>query len=783
MFNERKAPLLCLKLGVPSALCRGKKVSLGNAPFTSDGEFFVPSEALAMAGIDAKDEFTSVSALDGLYTVYEGMGLLFLDDESSDTLSLDNDLVYILSLAHKFIFEIEVGKLGSAYAPATDDEREGFKRVGAQLLELFRKRNNTHPYLFGSQDIFDKLRAIYTSDEDSVVKAQIKELVERADSLLKEHVPDLNENGDGLVEPMVASGYGETEYDVGGRHSNSEAHLTNLTHPAFAYLMTGEERFAKHVYYAVLGIIGRLHWGPGHFLNCSGGTMRLAIIYDWLATAWEKMGLDAGKIRRGIYTHGLHHGYNSVINDTCDFPSPQQGTGWRFKLKNDNWNSVCNDGMIVGTLAILADGADEYISNEEYDKAVELLGACITSTMQPQLVFTQYAPDGSYVESNSYWAYGTNNLVISMAALYDSLGTDLGLHNACGFDKTCYYAINAESAEFIGWNYHDGSLGSQNTSCFNPLATISGDSQLYAIRNIQIKGGKEVNLFDMLYHPDVRGGDMPELSDLPLDYAMTGIDAFTVRNGWERGSLYAGMIGGENPSGASHNQIDSGAFVYHNFGKLWFTDLGSDYYNSVGKNNGTGYFANYSLYRRNAEGNNCLILKSLEFGQLLGGRGVMTEYSSSDTASYSLIDNASVYGEDKVKTAKRGMLLTNGRRTLVIKDEVELVSEDTAYFTAHFESDHVSAELLDGGKKCVLTHKDGEKIYVSVVGDGTLTLMNCEDALLLGTYPAEGEYSRENFSRLVIKHENVRSINSAFVISEEEDHGYTDLGVDMWKTL
>ena len=783
MFNERKAPLLCLKLGVPSALCNGKRVALSSAPYADENKTYIPCEALKAVGIEANGEFTELSELLNLNMVYEGMGLLFLDNGEAYELSLADDLVYILSLAHRFIFEIEVGDLGKDYAPATESEREGFKRLGKELRDRLLARNNTHPYLFGSKDVFDKLRAVYNSDEESDLRTQLHTLVRWADELLVEHLPALNENGDGLVEPMVASGYGESEYDVGGRHTNSEAHLKNLTYSAFAYQMTGDARFAKHVYYAVLGIIDRLHWGPGHFLNCSGGTMQLATVYDWLATGWNELGLDAGKVRRGIYTHGLHHGYNSVIFDSCDFPSPQQGTGWRFKLKPDNWNSVCNNGMIVGSLAILADGVDEYINKEEYERATELLGACVTSTMQPHLVFTQYAPDGSYVESNSYWAYGTTNLIKSMAALYDSIGTDLGLHNACGFDKTCYYAINAESAEFVGWNYHDGHLSGQDTSCFNQIATISGDTQLYAIRNNQLKGGKDVTCTDVLYHPLVRGSVMPELSDLPLDYAMTGIDAFTVRSGWEKGSLYAGMIGGDNPSGASHNQLDSGAFVYHNLGKLWITDLGSDYYNSRGKNNGLGYFSNYSLYRRNAEGNNTLILKSLEFGQLLGGCGVMTEYSSSDTASYSIIENSSVYGEDKVKSAKRGMLLTNGRKTLVIKDEVELVGEDTAYFIAHYESDKITVELLDGGKRGVLTHKDGEKIYVSVQGDGVLTVMNCTDPLVTGTYPAEGEYPRDNFARLVIKYENVKSINSAFIISEEENAGYTDTGVEMWKTL
>ena len=129
------------------------------------------------------------------------------------------------------------------------------------------------------------------------------------------------------------------------------------------------------------------------------------------------------------------------------------------------------------------------------------------------------------------------------------------------------------------------------------------------------------------------------------------------------------------------------------------------------------------------------------------------------------------------------MLLTNNRRTLVIKDEAGFTSPVSAFTTAHFESDKITAELRADGRGCTLTHKDGEKIYVTILGDGKLELLNCTDPLLSGTEPAEGEYSRENFSRLVVKHENVTKINTAFVIDTVEDPSIDNLDVEMWKTL
>ena len=781
-MNTATAPKLCLKIGVPRALVNGIKTDLSTCPTVKDGKTLIPAEALAMAGIAAGDGYVDVKEIKDGFVYENEMGLILIDDKE-DVLSLSSgkDKKYLLSLAHEFIFEVPYIKITAKdYAPATPEEREGYVALGTKVRELLLARNNTHPFLFGNKDVFDKLRAIYESKDGSDEYNYILSLIKRADERF-DHFPRLNENGDGLSESAPASGYGETEYDVGGRHSNSESLLGVLEHEAFAYQITGDDSYAKHTYYCALGIIDRLHWGPGHFLNCSGAAGKLAMIYDWLYDAWNRLGLDTARIKDGLYRQGPHHGYNSVINDACDFPSPKQGTGWRFKLKADNWNSVCNSGMILSSLCLLNDGIDEVITEERYEKLTELIGGCLTSTMQPHLVMTQYAPDGSYVESNSYWAYGTVNLMNSMAALYDSLGTDLGLHNACGLDRTCYYAIYSESPKFVGWNYHDGSLSSQNTSSFNQFAVISGDDTLFALRQSQLKGGKGVALLDMMYHPVVRNKAIPPLAGLPLDYLMVGIDAFAVRSGWTPDALYAGMIGGENPEGGSHNQLDSGAFVYHNKGKMWFTDLGSDYYNSVGIENKLGYFSNYALYRRNAEGNNCLCLESLPYGQLMSGRGVTVESSSSDTASYAIIDNASVYGEDKVRSAKRGILLTNSRRTVIIKDEAELVNPEDAFICAHFESDKITADISECGKKCTLAHKDGERIFVRIDGDGSLEVMDCQ-GLLNGTAPAEGEYSRENYSRLVVRYKGVESINTAFII-DTEDEEFSCPDMEMWKTL
>ncbi len=765
MYDYSKRPALCLKVGVCSALRGGKKEALPYAPAEKNGKIYVPASLVngSISTLDGKD-YVDISSITGAYVKYDTMGLIIID-ECDDILAIDRkeDMTFMLTLMNEFIFDIQRVKMAiGAYAPATDTERDGFKQVGADILARLRAVGKKHPYIHTDADKLARLKAIYEG-EDCCIKTYINKIVAQAEKLLADDTYKLNEDGSALATPLVNTFPFEDGYDVGGRQSASESHLAKTLPLALAYHMTGKQEFAKCAYYICVDTGKWEHWGPGHFLNCAGAANHMAVAYDWLYNAWREMKLDTGAVKRAIFKNGIYEGWRSVIEDACTYPSAKQGTGWRFKNKPDNWNSVNNANLLIANLALLSEGVDDVISQDDFDKMVELSGANISSLLQDGLVLKLYAPDGSYIESNSYWSYGTCCLFRVMGAMKTAIGSDLGFHHAAGMDRTCYYAINTESAEFVGWNYHDGSLSGQDTSCFNIFAYVSGDHNLFAIRKNQLERGKSVCAFDLVYAPEVLGIDTPALDDLPLDHFMEGIDALSVRNGWAPGSIFAGMIGGDNPSGGSHNQIDSGAFVYSNKGVNWFCDLGADYYNITG-----GYFGNPHLYRRNAEGNNCLAVKAFPYGQRTGGTGRVMEQAAGAKNPYLTIDNTEIY-EGEVKYAYRGMLLTADRSTFVLQDEVEFNSPSTAWWTGHFKSAEITATLSEDGKCATLTHKDGASINVRLIGGERFEITSCYDFLLDGTASFEGERDRNELSRLVVAFKDVTSIKCAIVIEDTTD--------------
>ncbi len=782
MYSNERHPNLVLKLNVPFALKDGEKIALKYAPARkADGTVLIPSFIEGFGGKTESFEGKDYFALDSLDAnkKFDEMGCIILDKEIDvSEINREDDLNLMLHWMGEFIFDIEKIPMQRAYAPATAEERAGFKRVGEDIKARLLARENKHPYLFATQEIFDKIHAAYVSEEESNLKTYATKLLPSYTKYFDEEQYKMNEDMTALLQPLDDP-Y-EDGYDVGGRAGDPNGKLSTCSYLAMAYQITRDVKYAKLAYLIMKEMIRRTHWGPGHFLNTSMATLDYCQCYDWLYNVWKELGYDLKDLTRGIYSHGVLQSFNSMIYDKCDYPSPRQGTGWRFKLKPDNWNAVCNTGSIVGAAMLICEGKGGYITDKILDICTEQIGASLSSLMQDGLVLKQYATDGSYVESNSYWSYGTNNLFKILAALHSLIGTDLGLHYTWGLDKTCYYAINTESAEYVGWNYHDGSLSAQGTGMFYPFGYISGDKNLYALRREHLRKGKTASMFDLFYEPEVLGEEVPALSALPLDYLMESIDGFTVRSGWESGSIYAGLLGGKNPAGGSHQQIDSGCFVYHNYGKLWFTDLGSDYYNLPG-----GYFGNNNLFRRNAEGNNTLFLTSLPHGQALNNNSPIIEWKSSDAASYAIVDTTAAYGDKAVKTT-RGMLLTADRKTWVLRDEAEFKEAEDACWVANFESAKIKCEIAEDGKSCKMSYEDGAAIHVYLFSDADVKFetISCYDFLLKDTQPkVEGEYPRDNYSRLLVRFNGLKKFNLSIVVEPVSDAAQYALPTCEWKNI
>jgi hypothetical protein len=113
---------------------------------------------------------------------------------------------------------------------------------------------------------------------------------------------------------------------------------------ALAWHITGNTNFAERAW-AELGQVSSTNfsdWDPGHFLDTAEMTHACAIGYDWLYDFLSASRRET--IRMAIINKGLIAYTNAI--------SAKVSISWWATPEGNNWNFVCNGGMVLGALAI-----------------------------------------------------------------------------------------------------------------------------------------------------------------------------------------------------------------------------------------------------------------------------------------------------------------------------------------------------------------------------------------------------------------------------------------------
>lgn len=330
--------------------------------------------------------------------------------------------------------------------------------------------------------------------------------------------------------------------------------LKRIFYLSYAYRMTGDEKFVRRAEQEMLAVSRFSDWNPTHFLDVGEMVMALAIGYDWLYDQLQP------ETRRLVSEAIVKKGFDAARDAR---------NAWFYTAKN-NWNSVCNSGLVYGALALFDDIPEQ---------SKGIIEKCMETNPQAMV---GYGPDGGYPEGFGYWGYGTSFQVMLIAALESAFGTDNGLSQAPGF---------MDSARFMQFMTAPGG----DCFCFS-------DSPVEAECNMMMFwfAGKKKDLsllwLERLY---LDKPDMPFAEDrlLPslmifcsqLDLKKIGSPSrnfwlnqgdtpvFIYRSGWNsKKDTYLGVKGG-SPS-TSHAHMDAGSFVFERDGVRWAMDLGMQSY-------------------------------------------------------------------------------------------------------------------------------------------------------------------------------------------------------------
>ncbi len=357
----------------------------------------------------------------------------------------------------------------------------------------------------------------------------------------------------------VANGYLKAEpirYEKqGGRllSVSSEA-LKRVFYLSYAYVMTEDMRYVAAAERDMLAASAFVDWNPSHFLDVAEMTMALSIGYDWL---YRRLSVRSRSIiGTAIYEKGL-------------LASEREGV-WFWNAEN-NWNQVCNAGMIYGALATLE-------RSPEYCKA--LIAKCVESNKKAQKI---YEPQGTYPEGYGYWSYGSGFEAMLVAALESALGSDAGIAAQKSFMQSAEFMNHMVAPSGLIYNF--GDCGEKNAK-LRPekywFARKTGDTSLIALDEQLLSEGKlsEDKLLP-LYMICATAMNLGKV-EMPAEKVWCSggeVPLFIYRSGWTKGSAYFAIKGGKASS--NHAHMDAGSFVYEFNGVRWAMDLGREDYHTL----------------------------------------------------------------------------------------------------------------------------------------------------------------------------------------------------------
>jgi len=455
-----------------------------------------------------------------------------------------------------------------------------------------------------------------------------------------------------------------------------------------AWRWTHDPKYAEAAKENMLNVVSFMDWNPGHFLDIAEMTTAVSIGYDWLYSWLDSKSRDS--IRYGIIRNGLIPGLASYAGAPF---------GW-WKNVSHNWNQVCNDGMIIGSLAI-ADTDIEY--------AYKIIPYAVNYL---PLAIEEYSPDGVWAEGPGYWNYATDYTVYGIASLFTSLGTDFGLSDISGFSQAAYFPIYCTGPTGLFMNYSDSGEKSRRGTCpiFFWLGTRFKNRQFIDSEHDMLKTRRASALHVIWYQPE-----SGQQNKFDLDKYFRSKSAIAVfRSAWnDPGALYAGIKAGFNE--VNHGHLDLGNFEMDALGVRWVRDLGSDDYNMP------GYFEHreggkrFTYFRNSSFSHSVPIINGRQ--QLVAAKAQMIKTSVNTVEPFAVVDLSEAYQRDARKVL-RGLKIVGNRKTVLIRDEYSLPEKSSVTWAIVTDADirlkGKTAELTLEGKKMTATIREPSNAVFTV---------------------------------------------------------------------
>jgi len=376
----------------------------------------------------------------------------------------------------------------------------------------------------------------------------------RTDALVKNYYAAIKLNAELILkEPLL-------KREVTGRRllSISREMLYRMNILGMVYRIDKDPIVLKRIDDEVKAVSDFSDWNPSHFLDVAEMALALAIALDWTGEDLPTSTVELAEV--ALIEKAIKPG----------FPEGEV-PGW--VNNTNNWNQVCNGGMIAAAIAIA-------------EKDPELAAKTISRSLDGMPnALKSYAPDGLYPEGATYWEYGTSFSVTTSSFLRSAFGTDFGIASYPAFVESADFRMLSVAPSGWYYNFADcGDKGGNSGDITLAWFAMETGSPLYLERDKFLQAPEKMGKL-----PRLAGGGLVWLAQfeqkkpnkLPEAWKGEGLNPIVIFTGGQDdpGRYYFGGKGGR--ATVSHGNMDAGSFIFELNGVRWVVDPGNQPYHEL----------------------------------------------------------------------------------------------------------------------------------------------------------------------------------------------------------
>lgn len=502
--------------------------------------------------------------------------------------------------------------------------------------------------------------------------------------------------------------------------SVSREMLYRMNMLGMVYRIDKDAKVLQRINDEVVAVCNFSDWNPSHYLDVAEMSMAVAIALDWTAGKLPKSTIELAKaalIEKGIKPSWLENGRNP---------------GWAYGT--NNWNQVCNGGMIAASIAIAEE--DPELAAKTIHRALDGLPHSLV----------EYGPDGVYPEGSTYWSYGTSFSVATAAMLESAFGTDFGHFEYPAFKESAVFRVLMNTPS--GWYYNFADCGDKRSAqgdiTLAWFGTKTGNASFFEKERFLMPAEEMGKLSRLAGAALVWLAQYEEKGEekVPTAWKGEGANPVVVFTGGENDphNYYFGGKGGRGM--VNHGNMDGGSFIFELNGVRWSIDPGNQSYNELEI---TGFdlwgrcqnCERWTLLTKNNYGHSTITVNdSLHRTE---GLVTLSEFKTGDKPE-ATFDMSATLG-DLVAGASR-KFVKDSPTSILIEDDIQ-INENTKEIKWHMMTT-ADVEIVDGG---AVLKQDGQTLKLENLSHPELMV----SVVSLDPAPLELDRQIEGLKRLEIR--------------------------------